>query len=239
MTPPIVSRADWGARDPVRPLTPYGPNGLGLTLHWEGPPLGAYAASDATGILRAIQLAHQNNTSENYADIAYNWVIDRFGIIYEARGFARSGANGGSLANSSDYAVCFMMGQGDPFPDVCKQSFIQLRAWLMSQGVSNGVSAHHDWVATACPGPEITAFARQLDGQSDVIPEVVPDMVESDFQRLNQLMAGHTDDLAGALGKQLGQVAQLLQQTNAKLDQLVSAKGTVNVPPSLTYVLKQ
>jgi hypothetical protein len=190
-------------------------------------------------MLRAIQLAHQNNTQENYADIAYNWVIDRFGVIYEARGFARSGANGGTLANSSDYAVCFMMGEGDPFPDVCKRSFIQLRAWLMGLGVSAGVSAHHDWVATACPGPDITAFARQLDGQTDVPDTEVPDMVESDFQRLNGLMAGHTDDLAGALGKQLGQLIGIQQQINNKLDQLLAGKGNVSVPPSLTYVLKQ
>lgn len=239
MSIPIVSRADWGARDPVRPLTPYGPDGLGLTLHWEGPALGAYDPGQASAILRAIQLSHQNNTSENYADIAYNWVIDRLGTVYEARGFARSGANGGTLANSSDYAVCFMMGNGDPFPDVCKQSLIQLRTWLMGLGVSAVVHAHRDWVATACPGEDITAFARQVDGQTNIPNVETADMVESDFQRLNGLMAGHTDDLAGALGKQLGQLIQLQQQTNSKLDELLKAKGNVSVPSSLTYVLKQ
>lgn len=240
MTPPIYSRANWGAKDPVRALVPYGPNGLGLTLHWEGPPLGAYDANMAAPMLRAIQLAHQNNTVENYADIAYNWVIDRFGNIYEARGFARSGANGNSLANSSDYAVCFMMGNGDPFPDASRAAFLQLRSWLMEQGVTPGVSCHHDWIATMCPGPDITNFARSIDGSPASVANhtEVLDMIEGDFERLNVLMGGHTNDLAGALGKQLGQLIGLQQQTNAKLDQLLARGSSVAVPPSLTYVLK-
>lgn len=243
MTLSIVSRAEWNALPPKRPLQPYGPDGLGITCHWEGPALGDYGAGGpAIQLLRSIQSAHQNHPTENYADIAYNYVIDRYGVVYEARGFNRTGANGDATSNSADYAVCFMLGQGDSFPDVCRSSFAELRAWLIGHGCTSTVHVHSDWVATACPGPDVTALARQLDGTplgTGVLNVEVLDMVEADFQRINQLMSGHTDDLAGALGKQLGQLIQLQQQTNSKLDQLLAAKGNVSVPPSLTYVLKQ
>jgi hypothetical protein len=78
--PPIVTRAQWGANEALRkPGQEYDTSVLKLIVHHTGTP---NSVTDYAGLCRGI-LA--NETSGEYIDIAYNWLIDPVGRIYEGR----------------------------------------------------------------------------------------------------------------------------------------------------------
>ncbi|HEX5307689.1 MAG TPA: N-acetylmuramoyl-L-alanine amidase [Solirubrobacteraceae bacterium] len=80
--PPIIARSAWahgGAPPKVAPE--YGSVQLAFVHHTENPD--GYAAGAVPGMLRAIYEFHRFGRGWN--DIGYNFVIDRFGRIWEAR----------------------------------------------------------------------------------------------------------------------------------------------------------
>ncbi len=80
--PPIVARRAWahdGARPRVAPE--YGTVELAFVHHTENPD--GYSAAEVPAMLRSIYQFHRYGRGWN--DIGYNFVIDRFGRIFEAR----------------------------------------------------------------------------------------------------------------------------------------------------------
>jgi hypothetical protein len=78
--PPIVTRAQWGANEALRkPGQVYDTSVSKLIVHHTGTP---NSVTNYAGLCRGI-LA--NETSGEYIDIAYNWLIDPNGRIYEGR----------------------------------------------------------------------------------------------------------------------------------------------------------
>jgi hypothetical protein len=78
--PSIVTRAQWGANEALRkPGDVYDLSVVKLIVHHTGTP---NSITDYPGLCRGI-LA--NETSGEYIDIAYNWLIDPNGLIYEGR----------------------------------------------------------------------------------------------------------------------------------------------------------
>jgi len=80
--PPIIARAVWAGAD-HRPVGGpyYGQIELGIVHHTENP--NAYSPGDVPAMLRAIYEFHVHG--RGWFDIGYNFVIDRFGRIWEAR----------------------------------------------------------------------------------------------------------------------------------------------------------
>lgn len=164
MTYAIITRAEWEALPPRRAFAWLGPR-CGLTLHWEGSAngLGDYSPDDAFQIVRDIQIAHQHHPTEDYSDIAYSFLISRHGQIFEGRGWdMRPGSNGTSEANQASLGVCYL---GGP-PDELTAAAIGAYAWLYDQhrarGGRSAVYTHSHWVATACPGPDLSQLAEAL-----------------------------------------------------------------------------
>ncbi len=78
--PPIVTRAQWGANEGLRKAgLSYDANVTKIIVHHTGTP---NDITDYAGLCRSI-LA--NETAGEYIDIAYNWLIDPNGRIYEGR----------------------------------------------------------------------------------------------------------------------------------------------------------
>ena len=78
--PRIVTRAEWGAKESLRNGTPtYDDAVAKLVVHHTATPNGI---TDYAALCRGI-LAYE--TSTGYADVAYNWLIDPEGRIYEGR----------------------------------------------------------------------------------------------------------------------------------------------------------
>jgi len=80
--PPIVSRANWGADESLRSGTPsYATVKMAFIHHTAGS--SSYAQADAPALVRGIYAYHTK--SLGWSDIGYNFLIDRFGTIYEGR----------------------------------------------------------------------------------------------------------------------------------------------------------
>jgi hypothetical protein len=80
--PPIVARALWADRSCTPRTAPwYGRVRLAFVHHTEN--LNGYAAHQSPALVRAICLFHRN--VRGWHDIGYNFLIDRFGTIFEGR----------------------------------------------------------------------------------------------------------------------------------------------------------
>ncbi len=80
--PPIIARAAWAKGIPPPRVAPiYGAVDLAFVHHTENP--NGYSAPQVPAMLRAIFLFHREFNGWN--DIGYNFLVDRFGRIWEAR----------------------------------------------------------------------------------------------------------------------------------------------------------
>jgi hypothetical protein len=159
--PPIVTRSQWGANEGLRkPGQIYDTSISKFVVHHTGTP---NDITDYAGLCRSI-LA--NETSGEYIDVAYNWLIDPLGRIYEGRWARdypagsphtgeRSGANvrGAHAIYHNANTICVaLMGtydNNDP-PPAMINALVTLLAWKCARwgidplgrgafGASNGV----------------------------------------------------------------------------------------------------
>ena len=80
--PAIVSRADWGANESWRSGTPdYAPVKMAFVHHTASS--NSYSAAEAPAIVRGTYAYHTK--SLHWSDVGYNFLIDRYGTIYEGR----------------------------------------------------------------------------------------------------------------------------------------------------------
>jgi hypothetical protein len=80
--PPIIAREVWAlGRSTPRVVPEYGSVELAFVHHTENP--NGYLPTEVPGMLRSIFLFHRDVHGWN--DIGYNFVVDRFGRIFEAR----------------------------------------------------------------------------------------------------------------------------------------------------------
>jgi hypothetical protein len=80
--PAIVTRAQWGADESMRRADPaYAPVKMAFIHHTDSGNL--YSPADAPALVRGIYAFHTQTLKWN--DIAYNFLVDRFGTIYEGR----------------------------------------------------------------------------------------------------------------------------------------------------------
>lgn len=159
MAPQIVSRAQWGARPPKQPGTPWTTGKpAGWTIHWEGADGAGAAHGQCAANVRSIQRFHQNGA---YSDIAYNWMVCRHGWIFEGRGWAVQGAaqNGG---NKERLSVCFLGGANTPFTAEAKAALRFLIFEIAPAGTRGKAIGHRDepTCRTTCPGDEISLWIR-------------------------------------------------------------------------------
>jgi len=82
--PPIITRQQWGAAERLRRCGPdYAEDGVKMAYVHHTVNANGYAATRADDLVRGIYAYHVNG--RHFCDIAYNFLIDRFGRIYEGR----------------------------------------------------------------------------------------------------------------------------------------------------------
>jgi hypothetical protein len=182
--PPIIARADWGG-DAVKPRADpaYGDVQLAFVHHTVS--ANDYAATDSAGIVLSIAKYHRDANGWN--DLGYNFVVDRYGQIFEGRaggidqaviGAQAQGYNSHStgIANIGTFSD---VGQ----TDVALDAIAKLIAWklplhgapvlgevvLTSAGGEDNryksgtpvtfqrISGHRDGDSTECPGNALYA----------------------------------------------------------------------------------
>ena len=82
-TPPVVPRLSWGADESIRRGPPTFAPALRFAVVHHTAGANDYSRSEAAAVVRAIQLYHVQGNGWN--DIGYNFLVDRFGTIYEGR----------------------------------------------------------------------------------------------------------------------------------------------------------
>jgi len=84
LQPPIIPRAGWGANEGLRKCGPdYAEDGLRMAYVHHTVNSNGYAASRSDDLVRGIYAYHVGG--RKFCDIAYNFLIDRFGRIFEGR----------------------------------------------------------------------------------------------------------------------------------------------------------
>ena len=183
--PPVYTRAQWGADESLRRNGPSytGTPKAGFVHHTAG--ANGYSEADVPRIIRGIYAYHVKGNG--WSDIGYNFLVDRFGRLWEGRYGGMSadvlGAHTGGF-NVDSFAVSAIGDyQKAAAPATMVDSIARLLAWklslahrdpngttvLTSQGggtsryragtrvTFNVISGHRDAGSTECPGKNLYA----------------------------------------------------------------------------------
>jgi hypothetical protein len=198
--PDIVTRKEWGADESLRRDDPSVADDveLGIVHHTAG--TNSYAQSESAGIVRGIYSYHVQ--SRGWNDVGYNFLVDRYGTIFEGRyGGIKKAVIGAHAAGFNEGSVGFsVMGEfssGAPTAEA-REALAQLIAWKFKkhkidpadtvevtsagEGTSRHaagekvslrtISGHRDVGQTACPGG---AFYAALDDLRARVTQLMDD----------------------------------------------------------------
>jgi hypothetical protein len=189
--PAIVPRKGWNADEKIRRAGPSYASTLRLALVHHTAGANGYTAAQAPAIVKAIQLYHVKGNGWN--DIGYNFLVDRFGTVYEGRyggieknvvGAHAEGFNTGSVgvAVLGEYSSLAVTANA-------RTSLAQLLAWRLDLAhvdpastqsfISGGnarfpaglpvflrtVSGHRDTGFTDCPGTALYNLLTSIGGE--------------------------------------------------------------------------
>lgn len=151
----VICRDAWGAKKPTR--SGHEHKIKRLTLHHSGTP---FRRNDrGPRRLRSAQRYHQGK-AKGWHDIAYHYLLDLQGNIYEGRSTRHRGDTGTSYDTTGHFLVCLI---GDYSQQTVNEAqakaLISLLAWASTaHGVSpETITGHRDHAATACPGKDLHA----------------------------------------------------------------------------------
>ena len=200
--PQVLTRKDWGADESLRRGSPSYTSTIkvGFVHHTAGAT--SYTQAEVPGILRSIYAYHVK--SNGWSDVGYNFLVDRFGRIWEGRygGITKAvaGAHTGGF-NAESFGVSLIGTYETAVPPAAMlTSLQQLLAWklgayyrdplgkatLRSAGGGTSrypagtyhdfdvVSGHRDAGSTSCPGA--ATYARM-----GTIRSAVSDLVGTSF----------------------------------------------------------
>lgn len=147
----VICRDAWGATPPSGQFT--GHTITNITVHHTAVVLAANPQAPARA--RQHQEYHQ---SRGWADLAYHYLIDANGNIYEGRPVEAVGDTGTDYDPTGHFLVCC---EGDfnqqTVSDAQYQSLVNLVAWGVAEfGVNpSDVRGHRDVATTSCPGDNL------------------------------------------------------------------------------------
>jgi flagellar hook assembly protein FlgD len=183
-SPAIVPRADWQADEKIVRAHPlYAPMlKLAVVHHTAG--TNVYTPAEAPAIVRGIELYHVKGNGWN--DIGYNFLIDRYGTVYEGRGggMTRNVIGAHALGFNTGTVGVSLMGnfQSATPPPAMQAALVSLLAWrldvahidpLSTVAYTSGgngkfragkvvtlraISGHRDTGPSECPGNDAYAL---------------------------------------------------------------------------------
>lgn len=229
--PYIVPRSEWGADEAlVRHPPVYAAEVDRAFVHHTAGPNG-YTREEAPGIVRAIMAYHVE--ANGWSDIGYNFLVDRFGTIYEGRAGGMDAAVVGAHAggfNTFATGVALMGTYTTATPEpVMIDALAEVLAWKadihhfhpqqVDQATSGGstryvedtvvtldnISGHRDVSLTTCPGDGSYALLPEI---RDRVRELAGELIvnHADGLRATQLIRGRPDESAVTITAELDPV---------------------------------
>lgn len=153
--PLIVPRFDWGADPPAGPYRRHQPRRL--TVHHTA---ARWSGGNTAAHLRVIQQFHQGR-ERGWVDVAYHFLIDRDGTIYEGRPLSVAPDTATEYNPAGHLTIC-LLGHFD----VQRPAWAQMDAlagtlaWLADSYTLplRTLGGHRDYAATTCPGRFINSY---------------------------------------------------------------------------------
>jgi hypothetical protein len=186
--PSIVPRLSWGADEKIRRGPPSYASQVSFAIVHHTAGRNDYSRSEAAAIVKGIQLFHVQGNGWN--DIGYNFLVDRFGTIYEGRygGIDRNVIGAHALGfNTGSVGIALLGTYGSTKPSqAALDSIAKLIAWRLdlahvdptsfvnvisggsekyARGIPvllNAVSGHRDTGLTECPGNALYARLNSI-----------------------------------------------------------------------------
>lgn len=186
----VVPRAEWGGDLAPTGLIPAEPDVRYLLVHHSVDPGNTYGRDDVPRILRGFVSFH--TSGRGWPDLAYNFLVDRFGTVWEGRAGSLAGPVAGDATGGNqgfDQLCCFIGDHqaGEPTPE----AFAAMGKLLGALGaryriplagdaavtfVSRGsnrhpagttvttptIAGHRDMSRTQCPGDRVAARLPDL-----------------------------------------------------------------------------
>jgi hypothetical protein len=173
----VVRRSSWGARAPRSDrLTRASQPWSRITVHHSGTEDDARGvrAGEGRDVVRKIQKFHME--TRGWGDIAYHYLIDPAGRVYEGRSIRYQGAHAGYDANRKNnnpgnIGICMLGDFESSHPP--RQAIASLDALIGSLRGQHGISrarvyGHRELAASECPGPDLARWVQQYRGSARV-----------------------------------------------------------------------
>jgi hypothetical protein len=182
-TPTVITRAEWGANEGIRRAAPRFADNVHVAVVHHTAGSNSYTASQSAAIVRSIYLYHVQGNGWN--DIGYNFLVDKYGQIFEGRygGMTRAvigahamGFNVGTVGVSviGNYSSATVtpaaraalvsllawrldLAHVDPVSRVVRVSTGNPRYPPGTAVTLNAISGHRDTYPTSCPGTSLYA----------------------------------------------------------------------------------
>ncbi|MET0840058.1 MAG: FG-GAP-like repeat-containing protein, partial [Marmoricola sp.] len=188
--PYIYSRAQWGANEKMRDQSApdYGTVRTGFVHHTVN--ANNYTAAQVPALLRGIYAYHTQ--SRGWRDIGYNYLVDRFGRIWEGRwgGVDRAVVGAHTLGYNEVSFAMSAIGNFDVArpPTAVLNAYARLFAWKLAiynipankTGIAvkgrtlQAINGHRDAGSTACPGRYLYAQLPYIRTQARKIQNAAP-----------------------------------------------------------------
>ncbi|MDP3893894.1 N-acetylmuramoyl-L-alanine amidase, partial [Nocardioides sp.] len=194
--PEIFTRAQWGADEKMRSGKPtYARVNAGVVHHTVTS--NSYSESDVPKMIRSIYAYHTK--SRGWSDIGYNFLVDRFGRVWEGRfGGVDKAVQGAHAINYNQYSFgVSALGNYDVKepPKKMVNGIARITAWKLGiHGVDassttqkmgsktfRAIIGHRDVGSTACPGrylyaklPNVRRKAARRQGTTTTTPAPTP-----------------------------------------------------------------
>ena len=194
-SPQIVPRVEWDANEAIRRAPPRYAKGVYFAVVHHTAGTNAYAPAASAAIVRGIELYHVRGNRWN--DIGYNFLVDRYGQVFEGRagGIDRNviGAQAEGFNTGSVGVAVIGNYQSAAVPAAAERSLARLLAWRLDVAhvdprsmltwISGGnpkykrgtavrlraISGHRDTGFTSCPGARLYARLPSLAAQTAAI----------------------------------------------------------------------
>ncbi|MBA2697924.1 MAG: N-acetylmuramoyl-L-alanine amidase [Nocardioidaceae bacterium] len=177
--PNIVTRSQWGADESLgdRCWAPRLGSAFKMVFVHHTVGSNTYSRSESAAVVRGIYAYHTE--SRGWCDIGYNFLVDRYGTVFEGRdGGIRQpvrGAHAGDF-NTDTTGISLMGNFETGYPTAAmKSSLVRLIAWRMGTAYRNAyggaivegswfrrISGHRDAMSTACPGEHVYSWLPRL-----------------------------------------------------------------------------
>jgi hypothetical protein len=132
-SPTIVPRSGWGADEEIVRAKPVYAQQIKLAVVHHTAGTNAYSPAQAAAIVRGIEVYHVKGNGWN--DIGYNFLVDRYGTVYEGRGGGITRNVVGAHAegfNQGTVGVALMGNFSSAKPTAAQQaSLVKLLAWRL------------------------------------------------------------------------------------------------------------